>query len=374
MSHDDRNDQFIEDLSIEARVLREARMLPMSGRLTKKHIEAVQKTYVGYAAEHGISDAEVAKQIGYSASVVNQWKRGKYDQGDEAAVTRAVNNWLERDARARQATLPLSYIPTKIAGDMRTIINIACTTRANAAIVAPSGCGKSLVLQAMADELRGFYMYVDEDHTPKEFLAELCRVLGISFYSQSRAALKRKIVDKLRGTNRPVMIDEGHLLQPQVFGRIRSIHDQTGVTFVLAGTSEILDRINDQANAKGQMASRWLRYNALDWVYDVETDPGSGKLGRALFTKDEVKKFFHQMKVRLDRGGFEMAWALACIPGHGCMRTVRRVFELVLMKWPGEEITRDRISKAMQLIHGSHGAYICNLAGQHIDRATRKAG
>ncbi len=97
----------------------------------------------------------------------------------------------------------------------------------------------------------------------------LAKEIGITDPPRAAGDIKRKIVEKLKGTNRPVFLDEAHLLPPSCFGRIRSLHDQTGVPIIMAGTHEILRRINDRSNGKGQFASRCYQFNAMDMVVNA---------------------------------------------------------------------------------------------------------
>ncbi|MBI1369147.1 MAG: AAA family ATPase [Planctomycetes bacterium] len=366
----DNDHPIIDELSIEARILKQARMLPVDQTLTDEQIAGVVGTFNAYIAEHQVTISQVARKIGVSNGVVSQWRSGKYQKGDVQRITRQVNNWLEQDARRRHAAIEVDYVPTQIAERMRTVINVACDTTAMAAIVSPAGSGKTMLLELCAEERSGFYMYCDETMTPKAFLEELCRTIGITSYSINKARMLQHIVDKLKGTSRPIVLDESHRLNPSCFGTIRTIHDRAGVSVIMAGTYEIIDRISDQSAGRGQMASRCLRFNAMDVIYDAEQDPGSrrAKLGPPLYTKDECRRLFGKMKVRFGDGGFELAWALACLPGYGCLRLVRRILELCRTRWPGEAVTRDRMINALKLIHSAHGAHICTIADRHIEQ------
>jgi len=366
---------FIDDLSIEARVLRQARMLPMDQTLTDQQIEDVRRTFNAFIVEHDITLGQVARKIGVSTSVISQWRRGNYTKGDMQRITRQVNHWMEQDARRRHAAIEVDYVPTVIAERMRTLINVACDTSAMAALVAPAGSGKTMVLELCAEERSGFYLYCDETMTPKAMLVELCRTLGITNYSVTRSRMIQYIVDKLKGTSRPIVMDEAHRLPAGCFGTIRTIHDRTGVSIIMAGTYEIIERISDQSASRGQMASRCLRFNAMDFIMDAERGPGPrGRAqGKPLYTKAECKKLFDRMKVKFTDDGFELAWALACLPGYGCLRLVRRIIELVRSKWPGKPITRKHMMQALQLIHSAHGSHIGTIADRHIDQAVEAA-
>ncbi len=137
--------QYMQALSQDARVIKFARMLPaMDGPLTDEQRQQVRLAFTAYTDRMGVTNAAAAKQIGVSASVLSQWSSGTY-KGDNDKVTRAVNGWIERDARARDARVELPYVPTKVAEDMRLIAQLAHEHQCMAAIVCPSGTGKTKV-------------------------------------------------------------------------------------------------------------------------------------------------------------------------------------------------------------------------------------
>mgnify|MGYP006273769393 CR=1 FL=1 len=365
----------IGDLSKAARVLQAARMLPMKGELTELQREEVRKLYSQHCYRFDIADATAAKAIGRAASTISQWKNGKY-RGDNDELTRALNNWIERDLRQRVAGLDTEYIATWVAEGMAAIIDTAIEERCMTALVVPAGAGKTLVLETKTGETAGFYVYADEDDTAVKFLAKLARAVGIDPEKPRRrtaADIKAAIIERISGTGRPIYIDEAHRLPPQCFGRVRSIHDQTGSPIVMAGTHDILNRIDDRAGSAGQMASRCLIWNALEHVINADRPDGGSALGRPLFTRDEVRKFLEQQKVKLSRDGFEMAWALACLPGHGCLRLVGRLVRVCKRMNGGGQLTAQQLSDVLSMLFGNQGRAVAASAKRHLSIAANAA-
>ena len=366
---------MIGDLHKAVRVLRAARMLPMKGELTELQRDEVRKLYTQHTYQFDIADAAVAKAIGKSPSTISQWRNGKY-RGDNDELTRLVNGWIERDLRQRLAGVEADYIPTWVAEGMASIIDIAHEERCMAAMVLPAGSGKTMVLETKAGEMAGFYIYADEDDTAAKFLAKLARAVGVDPDKPRRrtaADIKQAIVDKLRGSGRPVFIDEAHRLPPQAFGRIRSIHDQSGSSILMAGTHDILNRINDRSSGAGQMASRCLIWNALEHVINAEDPSGGPALGRPLFSKDEVRQFLAQQNVKLTTDGFDFAWALACLPGHGCLRLVGRLVRVCGRISSGKAVTARQLADVLSMLFGNQGRAIASSAKRHVQLAANAA-
>jgi len=376
--------RLVDQIGQGDRVLKQARLLP-SGPLTDDDIAGVRSDYRAYTSKHGQFDRQVADEIGVDKDALTAWRKGATTGaggGEVEKLTRAANDWMERDARRREVKVASDYVPTRVAEEISAIVNVACAAGCMAAIVAPSGIGKTMLLQVLADRTRGRYLYADETATPRQFLANVAQAVearGVTQAPQGR--LMRAVVDKLKGTNRPLFIDEAHRLPPDVLPRIRSIHDQAGVPIVMAGTHEILHRINDRSEGRGQFASRCIQYNVMEHIIDAEgpTGPGPGgepgggpgtpgaAIGRPLFSKQEIEQFLNGLRVRFDTEALDLLWSLACLPNHGCLRLLQRIVSLLRpnrRQRETEPLTRREILTSLALLFGAQGKYLGQIAGE----------
>ncbi|MEX0887670.1 MAG: ATP-binding protein [Phycisphaeraceae bacterium] len=98
--------------------------------------------------------------------------------------------------------------------------------------------------------------------TARPFAWLNARAVSASSSSRARCTVIRSLAAICAWSNRPLLLDEAHRLPPAAMGRLRSVHNQAGVSVIMFGTHEILDRIDDRANGRGQMSGRCLRYNA----------------------------------------------------------------------------------------------------------------
>jgi DNA transposition AAA+ family ATPase len=343
--------EAMDRLNESNRILLESMMLSKDKPLTVQQHFAVIDRFQKYIADRGIKPAQVAREIGYSAGVVSQWASNTY-KGDLDAVTHAINDWLERDARRAQAKRPKDYVSTWVAETMRTIAYQADKRIMIAAIVAPAGSGKSKVLKALTEEMRGLYLYCTEAMTAREFLISLSVHLGFKDETfRSKASLLRFVVNRLQGTKRIIFLDEAHQLSKAI-GCIRAIHDQAGVPIVMAGTAEILNMVDDRADGRGQFSSRCIRFNVCEAVRDAQ-DPRGGSAGRDLFTIEEIKAFFQMKRIRLTTDALRLMWLLACLPNHGTLRLVETLAEIALDLNAGVEVLdRSHIIEALEMFRG----------------------
>ncbi len=361
----------MERLNEQNRLLLEARMLPRNRALTADQTFAIIDRFGQHISHRGISLAQVAREVNYAASVISQWQGNTY-RGDMEAVTRAINDWLERDARRAEAAKPKDYVKTWVAETMRTICHQADKRLMMAVIVAPAGSGKSKVLQAVCEETRGIYLVMDQTVTSRQFLQNLAITLGRKGECHSAAgSLMRFIVDTLKGTKRPIFIDEAHQLTKAI-SHVRSIHDQAGVPIVMAGTVDILKLVEDRIDGRGQFASRTIVCNLIDDVCNAEA-PDGGAAGRDLFTLDEIRAFFDSRKIRLATDALRLMWAVACLPNHGTLRLIGFLADMARDANPSADVLeRGHVLEAMALLMGSRRArHVKAMADRH-DGAQRK--
>lgn len=359
----------MERLNEQNRILLEARMLPRGKKLTDEQIDAVREAFAKYTAEREITPAQVAREINYGATVVSQWQSRTY-KGSYQNVTHAINDWMERDHRRADAQRPKDYVSTWVAETMRTVAYQADKLGMMAAIVAPAGSGKTLILKALVDQMRGVYVYCHENITVRELLLKIATAMGFRLDAGSRSASKIRLIqwisENLKGTKRPIFLDEAQNLH-RAISSVRSIYDQAEVPIIMAGTSQIHDYINDRTDGKGQFSSRCLRFNVVEHVRSVEGPGGGGKAGRDLFSVDEVKAFYASKKIRLANDALMMLWALACQVNHGTMRLIEKLADNALAMNPEASVLQaEHVIEAMELFFGPvHAKYLGTLVERY---------
>jgi DNA transposition AAA+ family ATPase len=363
--------EALDRLAEMNRVQIEARMLPTTP-LTEEQIEDVRNRLRAYTRRAGINSGDVAKQCGFSRSVISEWLGGKY-RGKAEGVARAVNDWMERDSRRAAAKRPKDFVATGVAEDIRTMVNLADKHTGISVIVVPAGAGKTKVLTFLAEQMRGVYLYCNEALTPREFLRSLCEKLGCkpSMNLRNKAEMLRWIIKTLTGTKRMILLDEAHQLNTAALNCVRAIYDQANVPIVMAGTADILERINDRSDGRGQFSSRCFTHNAMDKTRDVERPDGS-KVGRKdLFTVEEIRAFFEMKKMRLADDAIEMCWALACLPNYGTLRLIEKTLAIVMDLEPELElVTRGHVVEALSLMMGEQQVnHLARVAARHLETA-----
>lgn len=366
--------EAMDRLNEQNRILLEARMLPPNKPLTAEHTYSIIERFNEYIAERGIKPARVSREIKYSESTLSQWRANVY-KGDIDAVTRAVNNWMERDARRAEADKPKDYVKTWVAETMRTMCYQADKRGKMLVIIAPSGTGKTKVLQAIAEEMRGIYIQADDGkRAPKELIRCLCAAVK-GKTTGTIGVMLASLIEQLRKQPRIIIIDECQFLA-RCLSVIRSVYDQAGVPVIMAGTSDILPYVDDRTDGRGQFASRTLFCNIMDAIVDVERDGGGDKSeSRDLFSLEEIAAFFETKKIRLTREALMFAWSLACLPNYG---TLRFAFDVAAMaeEWAKKDpVDRKHMMNALQLCLGRPLAkHVKTIAQRHEEFSRTAAG
>lgn len=357
--------EAMDRLNDNNRILLESRMADQKRPLTADEIEQIRAHYNGYVLSRNIKLSVVALQTSYSVPVISSWAAGKYT-GDVQKVTRAVNAWLERDARREKAQRPKDYIKTEIAEDIRSIVGLADKFGRMAAIVVPAGAGKTYVLKVLSEELRGLYIYCHDRMSPRDMLRAIAVALGRRGGSGTTAELHAWIVETLKGTRRIIFLDEAHRLRAAL-GYVRSLYDEANVPIIMVGTADILEAVNDRRDGKGQFSSRTYRYNAIDLVRNAEDDRGN-PAGKDLFSIEEVREFFAMKKIRLDRDALKFLWSLACLPNFGCLRLVESLTEAALELYADvTTLERSHLITSLKMLYGIDAVYVERLADRHVE-------
>lgn len=344
--------EAMDRLNANNRILTEARMLPQKAKLTDEHISSVVAAFTKFLTLHNIKLAQAAVGCGYNSTTLSEWRSGKY-KGDRTAVTYAVNNWIELEARRISADRPNGFISTVIAEDIRSYAYLADSKHCMAAIVAPSGTGKTKVLQVLKEEMNAVMVTCRDKTSSMSLLRMITHELDPRHHwtTSKRDVLYAKIIDDLSKSKRPVFIDEAHRVGRDI-GCLRSISDEAQVAVVMVGTDEILGFVDDRFHGRGQMARRCLRYNGLDEIRDVG-GPDGGRQGRDLFSLEEIREFFDMKKIRLaDDEALMALWALACIPGYGSLGTALMVAQIASDYADENGITTGLIRDALGLHFG----------------------
>lgn len=352
-SHRDR-DAAMDILIQSDRVYKEARMLPTGRPLTTDEHELVRAALHRLMKERQdagepLAITAIAAAIGYSTSAVSTWIRHCY-RGDEEKVTRAINIYVERQTRRSETEAPRDYVETWVCEEMMAFVRMADRHRKMAAITAPPGSGKDKVIEILADQLGAYVVQCSKQTTPKQLIMAIgVAIGGKAIRRGANDEMMRAIVERLKDRSCLIFLNEAQQLVRDCASVIRFIYDESGVPFIMFGSSNIFQFIDDRASGDGQFWRRCFKLNITN-LRQVVADPDNPeKAGRPLFTKKEIKAFLDRRQVRLNKDAIELVWQVAQLEAHGTLGLAMDVVGVAASLYPTEPLTRDMILEALEL-------------------------
>lgn len=346
-----KEDHILDALHEQARKLHMARMLP-DGELGWEWVQRIQEDFERFLKDTGYTLRKVSKKLGagFSPPVLSQFRNmsGPDDYiGDRDRIVRKLNQFMEQEARNQAAPGPADFVETRVAKRMLTAIQNAIELRGIGLIYGPAGVGKTITLEAAVSIFAGSVMVRARSTTRSVggFARHLAKAMKIK-QQGTLYTLQDRFVEALKGTDRPIFIDEAHQLTRQALEFLRDLHDECGVPIILAGTVDLENQISDREHWFGQFSSR----TALR--YDIAEDWQPGGKSKALFTVAEIVKVFHSNKVRLTDDGALMLTQLANCLGLGGLRICRQVLFVAAQHQKDKPIGRDALTRVLRSMHG----------------------
>jgi len=168
----------------------------------------------------------VAKGIRRSTAILSQYVNGKYEH--ESDIEERVAAWLSRyEARQALPKRPV-FAMTSVAEDVQGALSIAHIEGDMAAIIGPSGVGKTEACRDYVRRAKDVTMITAKIGlgNPRGVCQMLCEQLGLDA-SRTTREMVQAICAELRGGRNMIIIDEADYLTPQAVDLARQIHDDT---------------------------------------------------------------------------------------------------------------------------------------------------
>lgn len=217
-----------------------------------------------YMKDVGLSQSKVASQLGVSPAVISQYLKGTYT-GNTNALDQAVVQLIHRQAdKAKE--VKSEFVATQTAKKVIRTCDLAHTTNDIYLVIGGAGLGKTMALKQYTQRTANVVMLeIDPTYSVKVLLLELCNKLGITLgASRSNHAMFDAIIEKLKDSERLLIIDEAELLSYKALEIIRRIHDKAGIGVVLAGMPQLI------ANLRGNKGEYKQLYSRIGFALDLK--------------------------------------------------------------------------------------------------------
>lgn len=196
-----------------------------------------------YLQKYGVSNNKVASGIGYTPSVLSQWRKGEY-RGDNGAVEEKLKAWLDLQ-EAHDKSGPIPYVPLQRTKRIKAVIRVAHEEKFIGLVLGRSGSGKSRALEEYASENPSTTILVKADPTMglSTLVSTISREIGLDARGRL-SEISDRLIQELKKRDLVVLLDEADYLTDSVWEWARiAINDKGGTALVMAGLPRIEGRI-----------------------------------------------------------------------------------------------------------------------------------
>ena len=237
----------------------------------KTYNAALQAQLDAYLSEQsGLPQSKAAAMIGVSPTALSQYRNSKYP-GDVEAVESKIEEFLRTRSAAAQAEaekapyLSAGYVPTSVSEDVYKAIQYCQLERGIVVLHGDAGIGKTRGAARFVQDNPANAIYIR--CTPVGgTLTAMLRQLGTALKlpaTRNRLELSMAIHDRLKGTDKVIIIDEAQNLRFDALEELRSLSDpddltgESGTGICLIGNSEVYSRLQGRQQAQfAQLFSR----------------------------------------------------------------------------------------------------------------------
>ncbi|XFS18458.1 AAA family ATPase [Klebsiella pneumoniae] len=204
----------------------------------------------------GYSQTQVARAIGKSTAVINQYLQGKY-AGDVPAIDALARSFINREVeKEKSQKITARFVPTVTSRKGMDVIRYAHLDGDLNVIYGAAGLGKTMILREYAAQHRdALLIEADPGYTARVVLEELCGLQGISKRGNMHE-LSEACIAALRDSGRLLMVDEAENLPYRALETLRRIHDKSGIGLVLAGMPRLIINLKGKRGEYQQLYSR----------------------------------------------------------------------------------------------------------------------
>jgi len=204
----------------------------------------------------GFSQTRVAKACGISSATLSYFIKGTYT-GDTEAVTSKIKDFLALE-KSRENILIKNetIVPTSAYKTIHKFCELALTHKVVGMLTADAGVGKTTALKEFA-RMHPAVIMIEADHgyTARALFDELCSVLGLDDRGSLHQKLVR-VVEKLNGSGRMIIIDEAEHLPYRALELIRRVYDKAGIALALCGMPRLEKNVQGDRAHYAQLNSR----------------------------------------------------------------------------------------------------------------------
>ena len=328
-------------LEHEARKITE-RIPEMARRTEAMELTAAQLR--AFMEKNSLSQAQIARKVGVSAAVINQFLSNKY-KGDVKTIVNKVVNLINSTERQQSRPKQQPFVQTTVAKQIAALItnteSFSDDEGKIGLIVGDGGHGKSHCLRAYAEANRNtIYIELDDAMTTTQLFADIAESLHIDS-SGRLSSITRRIIENLHNRNMIVMLDEASSLTVKQLNQLRQIIAvKSRCPLILAGNQGLIRTVMQPTThgheSLDQFTSRLMAILNLD---EMATRKDGG-----LYTAKDIQQLYEYGGVRLTTDGVKALRKICKTRRSGRLRTCSHIISaLHTARAAGRQIDAQKI-------------------------------
>lgn len=287
----------------------------------------------------GVTQAQVARESGVSATSLSQLLKGTYP-ADPGAMVEKLAAWLAARRERMAASLPQAagFVETATSRRIEAALAYAQMAADVAVIYGAAGVGKTMgVARYAATRPNVWVATMTPGHAGvTAALEEVALALGLKDVPQSPARIHREVVARVRGTGGLIVVDEAQHLGVAALDALRAIHDAAGVGLALVGNDQVYGRMTGGSRAA-----------YLDRLFS--------RIGKRLRLAAAAKEDIEAVAAAYGAaGGWREVREIAGRAGFGALRALAKTLRLAQMmaSSAGEALTEAHVAAARRELDG----------------------
>ena len=206
------------------------------------------------AGDPSLTQAEISRQSGIGQARLNQWMAGRY-KGDVARLERDLATWIdtynERQLAGRMLPQAPDWVETPTADRITSALGYAQVAADLTVIYGGAGLGKTRSLKHYAETNPNVWIVetTPTTNTRGAFLRNIAWCLGHRIPKGHADILERSLIDRIRGTNGLLIVDEAQFLNEGALETARRITELAGIGLALSGNERVYAQLTGGTRA-----------------------------------------------------------------------------------------------------------------------------
>lgn len=231
----------------------------------------IQQALLALTANEGVTDRnkkwtqeKIGRAIDRSGSVISMYLQGAYS-GDLKDLETRLRGFLEKlSAKEAVHGRQVPFVPIFNWNAFQDIARLCHLENELGVIVGEAGTSKTTSAKEYARLNPGQVIYIEADlsYSARVLFLLLCELLDLSTEGNINALVNR-VIKRLKGSSRMIIIDQAEYLPFRALDLIRTVYDKAEVGVLLVGLPRLEHNLSKSKGSHAQLYSRVAAFYRL---------------------------------------------------------------------------------------------------------------